>query len=177
MSPRLIRSIGQVVSLSVGGEHACAVTATGHLYCWGRNDRAQTGLRSDPERCTEAAIPCVRQPQRVERIPLVVDVAAGRAHTCVLTRSVRCNAGGTTPRVRSARDRSAPPAQAVRTLPSSRSRWVDSAQPLASQRVETRTAAAPRTVRSPAGATTRKDELGDGNCTPAVPSPIQVDLR
>ena len=63
MSPRLIRSIGQVVSLSVGGDHACAVTATGHLFCWGRNDRAQTGISSDRERCTEAAIPCVRQPQ------------------------------------------------------------------------------------------------------------------
>ena len=177
MSPRLIRSIGQVVGLSVGGEHACAVTATGHLYCWGRNDRAQTGLRSDPERCTEAAIPCVRQPQQVERIPLVVDVAAGRAHTCVLTRSgqVQCWGDNTKGQLGSG------------SVGATRRGGPDFAvEPVTVGRLGTTlgiTAGRDSNCsRSENGQIScwgdnAQGQLGDGNCTPAVPSPIQVDLR
>ena len=33
---------GSVKSLSVGGDHACALTTTNEIICWGRNDAGQT---------------------------------------------------------------------------------------------------------------------------------------
>ncbi len=32
---------GEVVSLSVGGDHACAITGDNQILCWGRNDQRQ----------------------------------------------------------------------------------------------------------------------------------------
>ena len=39
---------GSVKSLSVGGDHACALTTTGEIICWGRNDAGQTDAPSRP---------------------------------------------------------------------------------------------------------------------------------
>ena len=35
------QAVGPVVSLSVGGDHACALTGGGQILCWGRNDQGQ----------------------------------------------------------------------------------------------------------------------------------------
>ena len=36
------QAAGEVKSLSVGGDHACAITVTNAIHCWGRNDLGQT---------------------------------------------------------------------------------------------------------------------------------------
>ncbi|MFZ1250805.1 MAG: hypothetical protein WAR37_05155 [Candidatus Microsaccharimonas sp.] len=36
-----------VTSVTAGGRHACAITSTSEIYCWGRNDRGQLG-NGDP---------------------------------------------------------------------------------------------------------------------------------
>ena len=38
---------GEVKSLSVGGDHACALTTDNDVYCWGRNDLGQASTSRD----------------------------------------------------------------------------------------------------------------------------------
>lgn len=55
------QAVGPVVSLSVGGDHACALTGGGQILCWGRNDQGQAAPpdqlfpRGDPSRAPFAA--------------------------------------------------------------------------------------------------------------------------
>lgn len=64
--------IGDIVSVSVGVNHACAVQANGTLVCFGQNDSGQLNIPAD--------------------LGAVASVSAGYWHTCVLLRSgsVRC---------------------------------------------------------------------------------------
>jgi alpha-tubulin suppressor-like RCC1 family protein len=65
------------IALAVGGEHACALSATGGVKCWGRNDRGQLGGGTTADR---------NSPADVAGLPEeIIAVAAGRAHTCALT--------------------------------------------------------------------------------------------
>jgi alpha-tubulin suppressor-like RCC1 family protein len=64
------------VAVAVGGEHACALSETGGVKCWGRNDRGQLGSGTNADR---------NRPVDVAGLPEeTVAVAAGRAHTCAL---------------------------------------------------------------------------------------------
>lgn len=66
-----------VVAISGGGAHTCAMTRASRIYCWGKNDRGQLGDGSSTERLT---------PVEVERLPRSVSaVSAGHDHTCALT--------------------------------------------------------------------------------------------
>lgn len=89
-----------VVAISAGGEHTCAVTASGKTVCWGRNHLGQAG-RSDCS--SEDPDPEVYEGDRVVRArpvdltndcssegqsPLpatIVSVTAGANHTCAVT--------------------------------------------------------------------------------------------
>jgi alpha-tubulin suppressor-like RCC1 family protein len=65
------------ISIAVGGGHACAVSGTGGVKCWGRNDHGQLGNGTDANQ---------RTPVDVAGLPEeVVAVAAGKDHTCALT--------------------------------------------------------------------------------------------
>ena len=41
--PRLVVGMDDAVELSLGYDHSCAATATGEVYCWGRNNYGQLG--------------------------------------------------------------------------------------------------------------------------------------
>lgn len=80
--PELISRPGPYVHLTVGGGHACALDATGGLFCWGSNLFSQLGAK------TRAGF---------SDAPLYaggpfVDVVAGFRHTCALRsdRRVEC---------------------------------------------------------------------------------------
>lgn len=62
--------------LAAGHGHSCVVTS-GEVLCWGSNDRGQLGNGSERSHSRPSAIPALRD---------VVEVAAGEAHSCALTR-------------------------------------------------------------------------------------------
>jgi alpha-tubulin suppressor-like RCC1 family protein len=64
--------------LSVGGEHACALTGSGAAYCWGNNASGQLGNAST----TDSPVPvAVTLPAGVSGF---VKVTAGGSHSCAL---------------------------------------------------------------------------------------------
>jgi alpha-tubulin suppressor-like RCC1 family protein len=66
----------EVISISAGAYHTCAVTSAGKVLCWGQNDSGQLGPRtaSDPSVPAEVAY----------AVPAAA-VSAGAGHTCLLT--------------------------------------------------------------------------------------------
>jgi alpha-tubulin suppressor-like RCC1 family protein len=62
-------------ALAVGGTHTCALRGSGRLFCWGANNRGQTG--------TGGGWPL--SPLPVSSSAALVSVAAGASHTCALT--------------------------------------------------------------------------------------------
>lgn len=62
-------------ALAVGAAHACAVVATGEVYCWGANASKQLGDATATQRLYAT---------RVSTTNRFVDVTAGDEHTCAL---------------------------------------------------------------------------------------------
>lgn len=73
-----------VASIDVGQSHTCAVTTTGAVKCWGRNDYGQLGIES----VAQSSVP-VDTPGLSGGIS---KLAGGSTHTCALTTSggVKC---------------------------------------------------------------------------------------
>jgi alpha-tubulin suppressor-like RCC1 family protein len=68
------RTYNQVV---IGMNHACAVTYTHEIYCWGRNDYGQLG--------DSTAVKVRYSPRRVSGTRSFAKVSAGWQHTCAIT--------------------------------------------------------------------------------------------
>ncbi|MBN4059205.1 hypothetical protein JYT22_00975 [Endomicrobium sp. AH-315-J14] len=95
---------GVVIQLSAGKQHTCAVLAGGGVKCWGFGYHGQLGLPDLSNQCTCKSDPscCVgddEKPLTTGEIDVgsgVVQVSAGRFHTCALldTGKVRCWGSG-----------------------------------------------------------------------------------
>lgn len=81
------------VDVAVGESHACAVLAGGQARCWGVNDHAQLG---DGTRTTRYRPVVVSDPTGTGPLTDVVQIDAGRYHTCARLGSgqVRCWGAG-----------------------------------------------------------------------------------
>lgn len=62
--------------VAAGAQHTCAVTTTGALYCWGRNDEGQLGIGTT----TYSSHPVL-----VSALSAVQSVALGEHHSCAIT--------------------------------------------------------------------------------------------
>lgn len=85
VSPQAVDATAAAIpaNVTVGRGHACALMATGYVWCWGRNDRGQLGYAAstDPS-----------EPRPVPGISTAVQVVAGDLHTCarLTDGTVRC---------------------------------------------------------------------------------------
>jgi len=74
-------------SVTAGGAHTCAVTATGTAHCWGRDESGQLGVPPPLTICLpdEGGFPCGLVPFPVAGGLSFAQLTAGDAHTCGLT--------------------------------------------------------------------------------------------
>jgi len=75
LTPVPVVGLSDVVSLSGGGNHTCAVRADGTAWCWGRNVNGQLGIGTTTGQTT---------PQQVGGIINGVAITAGLEQTCAL---------------------------------------------------------------------------------------------
>lgn len=64
--------------ITAGGDHTCAVTADGKVYCWGENSNGELGNNST----TDALTPVQVDATGITTAKTFVEVKAGRTHTC-----------------------------------------------------------------------------------------------
>ncbi len=77
-TPLTVPGLRNVVNVSVGGAHSCAVHADGRLSCWGSNSSGQLGINNP-------GLPWSQLPMEVVGAPgHYVQVAAGGMHTCAI---------------------------------------------------------------------------------------------
>jgi alpha-tubulin suppressor-like RCC1 family protein len=72
---------GQFVAVTAGRSHACAIDTIGRAWCWGSNNRGQTGAPASE--CT--ANFCGTVPAPVQGNARFASISAGSMHTCGLT--------------------------------------------------------------------------------------------
>lgn len=73
-----IPALSGITAITAGGQHACAVTQAGALYCWGENHFG------DP----------IKAPTQIAGIQSVLQIARGNSHTLALTASGQVFAWG-----------------------------------------------------------------------------------
>lgn len=85
-----VDGLADVVQVVAGGEHKCALTEAGRVYCWGLNERGQVGATSAPAMTCSVLvldeglvdIPCQPTPTLVPDLPTVVGLTLNNTTTC-----------------------------------------------------------------------------------------------
>jgi alpha-tubulin suppressor-like RCC1 family protein/lysophospholipase L1-like esterase len=75
-----------VVAVSAGAQHSCALTSLGSVHCWGNDAYGQLGNNSYAEQLVAVAVKGLPQG--------VVSISAGGFHTCALTSAGRAYCWG-----------------------------------------------------------------------------------
>lgn len=75
---RIVEGVGDVVSLSSSALHACAVTRSGQVFCWGSNEYGAIGDGGEEAR---------RKPTLVNGIENATEVAVVSTHSCATVRT------------------------------------------------------------------------------------------
>ena len=77
------------LSVSVGGDHTCALKGDGSAYCWGSNRNGQLGVIRTDTTCGTGnnRYPCTGTPQPVLAGVKLISISAGARHTCAITQS------------------------------------------------------------------------------------------
>jgi alpha-tubulin suppressor-like RCC1 family protein len=76
-------------SVTVGGDHTCALKTDGSAYCWGSNQYGQLGVSHTDTICgsLNARYSCATIPQLVQAGLQFASISAGQRHTCAITRT------------------------------------------------------------------------------------------
>lgn len=90
-SPQRVKSLEGIplAQVTAGGFHSFALSLSGAVFGWGKNDAGQLGLNDDEDR----ASPCHVKPLRTQK---VVYISCGQEHTAILTKTggvFTCGAG------------------------------------------------------------------------------------
>jgi alpha-tubulin suppressor-like RCC1 family protein len=89
--PAAVPDLDDIVQVSAGGLHTCALRADGRVLCWGANDEGQLGdgrlVHGDPCRLGADVFDCARTPAVVVGLDDATLVSAGAKHTCALRSS------------------------------------------------------------------------------------------
>ncbi|HVX41495.1 MAG TPA: hypothetical protein VHB25_18155 [Gemmatimonadaceae bacterium] len=74
-------------SVSVGGDHTCALKTDGTAYCWGSNQYGQLGVAHSDTLCgpKDSRYGCSLTPQVVQPGVKWRSISAGARHTCAIT--------------------------------------------------------------------------------------------
>jgi alpha-tubulin suppressor-like RCC1 family protein len=75
LTPHRVTRLPGAVEIAIGGEHLCARTSHGAVWCWGANDEGQLGSGDLQPRMA---------PERVAGLEHAVQLALGVAHSCAL---------------------------------------------------------------------------------------------
>ncbi|OFZ17362.1 MAG: hypothetical protein A2X86_02590 [Bdellovibrionales bacterium GWA2_49_15] len=75
-TPATVTGLSNITSIGLGGSHACAISNTGSVTCWGKNSSAQLGTGSG----SDSDMPNVP----VSGIGSGMGLALGATHTCAL---------------------------------------------------------------------------------------------
>ena len=78
---------GDWASVSVGGDHTCALKTDGSAYCWGSNRDGQLGTMQSDTTCGKGnnAYPCTLVPRRIDSGLSFLSISAGLRHTCAIS--------------------------------------------------------------------------------------------
>lgn len=90
-TPAQIPNITGAVAVALGDHHACALTTSQSVYCWGLNAEYQLGHPSAsngdqicPGSIAGQTVPCSPTPAQVTGIPSALAIAAAGSWTCIL---------------------------------------------------------------------------------------------
>ena len=74
-------------TVSVGGDHTCALKTTGAAFCWGSNQYGQLGIARPDSLCGKgnSQYHCATTPQSVAPGVKFASITSGERHTCALT--------------------------------------------------------------------------------------------
>ena len=106
-TPVIVKGVGGtprltgVRAVSAGGDHTCAVMASGAVECWGFNESGQLGdgINVGPQHCQQLGLACSTLPVDVRGVggagglTGAVSISAGDQHTCAVSLpqgSARC---------------------------------------------------------------------------------------
>ena len=89
-----------IVQISTGGDHTCALKNNGKVLCWGSNNSGQLGIGLNISTQTSYPYPVEVIDDYSKPIALseVIRIVSGTSHTCALTtqKEVKCWGGGRT---------------------------------------------------------------------------------
>ena len=74
----VVRGLSDAKAIAVGADHSCALRRSGTVVCWGDNRMGQVGNGSGAAELEQP----VRLPEAVRGLSGVVELSAGRSHTC-----------------------------------------------------------------------------------------------
>eukprot|EP00026_Physarum_polycephalum_P000610 Phypoly_transcript_00611.p1 GENE.Phypoly_transcript_00611~~Phypoly_transcript_00611.p1 ORF type:complete len:1420 (+),score=266.83 Phypoly_transcript_00611:78-4337(+) len=80
--PKLVAALRgiPIISISSGGGHNAALTASGEVYCWGRGDSGQLGIGSKAHQSTPKIVQALQGVR-------IIDISAGGYHTIAVSDS------------------------------------------------------------------------------------------